>query len=108
MTNPGDSYINEFGFFFFFKMAVAVSSAWVDVSSEASNSETVASCQLTALCSEPEASLQKRVSIHPQRWLIETWMNSLEVDLPLVLDMIRFCRHVGRLLLIGGKWKRSN
>jgi hypothetical protein len=41
MTNPGDSYINEFGFFFFFKMAVAVSSAWVDVSSEASNSETV-------------------------------------------------------------------
>jgi len=40
-------------------MAVAVSSAYVVVSSEAPESKVRGVSQLTALCSEPDASLQK-------------------------------------------------
>ena len=55
-----ETYINEFGFFFFFRIAVAVSSACDEVSgcSGWGGGATVAGKQVhTSLCSAPEGSL---------------------------------------------------
>jgi hypothetical protein len=69
-----------------------------NVSSEAQSLEVVASCQLTALCSEPDASLRKW-SVFDYRRCLRVQPDILEVHLLLVvLDVVRFCRHLGRLI----------
>jgi hypothetical protein len=51
------AYIKEFGFFFFLRMAVAVSSTWRLLVFEAFESVGMWRVVLTALTSLPEASL---------------------------------------------------
>ena len=86
------TYIREFGFFFFLRIAVAVSDSWgMSVTGGWICSELP---KLTSFFSAPEASLSRR-----QRQALQEMANSLNLlqvglDLSLGLHMLRLGRHV--------------
>lgn len=89
------TYIKELGFFFFLRMAVAVSSSWFSVSSGSFATEMANDEVSTSFFSAPEASLKLWLAIDLKDL---GRRDILEVDLGLVMRVFRLFRHiVGRV-----------
>jgi len=95
-----DTYIKEFGFFFFLRMAVAVSSTWKTPVSPLSF-VMAASRIPTSFFSAPEASLQHVSAFITGMHLEAHGRNSLQVDLGLGYDVFWFGRHVELVCFYG-------
>jgi hypothetical protein len=88
------AYINEFGFFFFLRIAVETSSPW-KVSAKLKHDRWRRKRTLMSLCSAPEASLHHLLADRTKEKARRC--NVLKVDLLLAIDVIRLGRHVGQL-----------
>jgi hypothetical protein len=85
-----ETYIKEFGFFFFFRMAVAVSSACkLSISMQA-----VWVAFVLPSCAQHQRHRWEAVSMKSTSKKPHIWGDSLKIDLLLVVGMIRFGGHL--------------